>query len=343
MNRSFSLILLSVAAVALIADLPAHAKFEKSSSVGDQTIHVERDLSGRIILSAASCDILESQVTGLSDWSTKLGDNHSAGAACTCEEGNEGNEKCQVDVTKVVPDVVRKLQGFLPEYTGPNCWNAALVIGKIVPELRYSDPSEMTFWLDSPLCRELPADEKSKAGDIVAVRDKDGVEQHAYIYVTEQIAFSKNGAENTAPYTLESPWNVLFRYDVREGCRKVLGDVDPRCPNYTNFYDCEPLDDFMSGLKTAPTQKFQETSSEVSDVEMQLSNLALHGDHKKYLFFSTKQNPSALKAALTNRIAVLRMISEEEVKKPHTADEEFLWKSLTVRLDSTAQQIKDIE
>jgi hypothetical protein len=310
-----------------MADSSAYAEFVKSSSVGNQDIHTVRDESGRITLSAASCDVLEKQVRGLSDWSTKLGDNHSPYTPCKCDAA----KICRVDITNVVPDEVRKLQGFLPEYMGPNCWNASLVTGKIIPELRYADAGELTFWLTSPLCRERGTDEKPKAGDIIAVRDKNGVEQHSFIYVTDQLSFSKNGADKTAPYFLQSPEDVFFKYDVREGCR--TGVPDPRCPNYANYYDCEPLDKYLHDRKVAPSQEFEDVSYQVCETEMELSRLSLYGG----------SDPKSLKNTIMNTIAALSVLSEQEVKKPHTPDEEFLWKSLTVRLDSTVQQMMDIK
>jgi hypothetical protein len=78
----------------------------------------------------------------------------------------------------------------------------------------------MNFWMTSPLCQERKPDESPAPGDIIAIRDDTGGEVHGFIYLTGDLAYSKNGYAQGTRYELQSPKKVFDVYDVPVDCQR---------------------------------------------------------------------------------------------------------------------------
>jgi hypothetical protein len=237
---------------------------------------------------------------------------------------------------------VQKLQGLSSDYFGPNCWDAALVSGKIIPELRYAQPGEMSFWMNSPLCRQLGPDEKPKAGDIVAIRDGK-YESHGFIYLTDKLAFSKEGPDLKYLYLLQSPQTVFSSFKVPAECQKKTGPAPEGCPTFANYYDCKPLDQYLRENAESISPELAQYSDCVTNVEMNISTLVLYGKQPARSPAAPGPETVQLKQTLAASLSALLTYSQEESKEPHSPAETFLWQSLVVRLKSATQELHQIQ
>jgi hypothetical protein len=276
---------------------------------------------GGVLLEAASCDILNRQSKALVSFDKRLGGSSSEPPACTCE-----GTRCDVRIDTVAPNLVKKMENVVPDYDGPNCWNAALVFAQIVPSFRHSSEAEISFWLSSPLCRELGAQEEPSPGDIVEIRQGNRTEIHGFIYLTPELALSKNGNKASSPYYLQTPEEVFGVYSVPEACRRVQG-VRAECSVYANYFTCEPYSKYVSQVRPPVTTDYTTLQTRIDSLESQVSELALHGKH-------TAQ-PLVVRNQLYQEIQTLQA-AVNSGSAPYRNDPmlSMLWRSLAMRLNS---------
>ncbi len=209
---------------------------------------------GRIYLQSQKCAAIESELQLLQDWTVKL--NPDKGCHFSKDEVR-GQNFCQYDITECVPDHVQKYQGKNSYFPGPNCWNLALVMNGILPALRFTSQKEAAFYFHSPLCHQLAKKDVKQAGDIGAIRSKDDKgeleEVHAFVYVSDQLAYSKNGAWRVASYELMSLKDLLNFYDVppEEECSN-LQQKNKACDTSLTYFRCTPMPQFMKSLEDIP-------------------------------------------------------------------------------------------
>lgn len=169
---------------------------------------------GRLFLNDPYCKDGPAIMSSLKEWSANSGLN-----TLNCQIPVKlGRTQCRHDITSCVPQHVVKYHLSHPENNGPNCWNLALVMKGIIPSMRYTSPEEMAFYMRPPLCQVIAANEKPKAGDIGAIRtaehSKLKSELHGFIYISDKVAYSKNGLSRQAPYALQSLDHVYKEYGV---------------------------------------------------------------------------------------------------------------------------------
>jgi hypothetical protein len=151
---------------------------------------------------------------------------------------------CRVDVTDSLPRFIREHDGLSPDVNGPNCWDTALAFSHMVPGLRYASAEELRFFMHPPFCRPLGLGEPYQPGDIVNIRANyvtgEDEEYHAFIWISDQICFSKNGLRHDAPMQLQSLSDVLTRYHVGQSpiCRNGEGRGRGECPLYVEYFRC---------------------------------------------------------------------------------------------------------
>lgn len=196
-----------------------------------------------------SCRTVTEISIALSEWTKSIGEKRE----CPIEKQSPQMEltgKCVYNITNCIPSHVAKYEGVNPQESGPNCWNMSLVFKEILPALRYSTPEEMSFYMNSPLCRMLKKDEKRVSGDIGAIRvinEGNFKEFHGFIYISDKIAYSKNGFHKSSPYSLQSLDNVYSVYDVTEKsqCRANELNSSLDCDIATSFYRCISMKEYL--------------------------------------------------------------------------------------------------
>ena len=295
-------------------------------------VSVERDVKGTLLMKGASCELIQKQGVALSHWKEKLHEGTSSLESCQCKSQGD----CSMSIDSVLPKFVAEIYGTKAEYGGPNCWNAVLVAGKFIPNLRFSTPEEMSFWMDSPLCREMESSEVLQPGDIMAIRHVGEGEVHGFVYVTDELTFSKNAYYRKDAYLLQNPDPIFTQYGAPEGCRKKESAKDPKCRNYVTYYRCGLLDDYLAARKNSISESFEISSKQLFNVECELSDLVFFGRGNPVL--KEKKNQILLQAK--NAMDVIAALATKEAARADLSeDERFLWKSLIVRADAVLHQI----
>lgn len=278
---------------------------------------------GKVIeLSSESCAETQSIVKTLEDWTKKK---------CKLVEG------CKYDIKECVPEHIAGVVGKYSGFEGPNCYNLALVMKGILPGLRYSDDKEMAFYLNSPLCRNLEPNEERKPGDVGAIRElvnKKATEFHAFVYISDKLAFSKNGMTYDSSYDLQTLNHVYASYRIsgNEQCHGNRVDLNSNCMNATSYFRCESLDDYLSKRKP---------------ISMELSTLV----QKTSTFEKCIMEPFLIDSKpLINDAAqsiidiskALVHYTEDQVKKNSglTEEEKFIITTLDLRMRSISEQFK---
>lgn len=225
-------------------------------NVSDVDVYREND---EIKIAAFDCMQIQGEVDNIKKWSKKT-INKIKNDECICNDGY-----CSMNIKNVLPDIVKFYQDKRPDVNGPNCWNSTLVTAGILPHHRYSTPEEMKFWMNSPLCKEKKINEKLMPGDVIAIREKNS-EYHGFVYVSDKLAWSKNGFSKRAKYKTQGLKDVYDLYGVSPECQRVeSGSSD--CQKYANIYKCEPWDEYWSKVDEATKAKVDE------DIERSLNHV----------------------------------------------------------------------
>lgn len=297
----------------------ASAQFTENVSVSK--------FGNKVILEGKDCSVLKAQAEALASWTKKL-DEDSQINKCKCFLGN-----CKVNVSHTLPKIASENQSNNPHYSGPNCWNASLVSTKILPNLRYTTPEELSFWLNSPLCKEREKDEKSSPGDVIAIRDFQSGEVHGFIHLTDDLAFSKNGYDKNNSYSLQSPDFVFSTYNVPKDCRKIFSIPDQGiCSSWANYYSCTSLNDYLKNhpIKDPATK---ETWEAINDLDCTISSVAMHGGLS-----------DALKDLIPASVMAIATLSFEKMTKEKLSDDEYIiWAGIYYKAQALKDQLQFLD
>ncbi|MBY0416250.1 MAG: hypothetical protein K2Q18_18900 [Bdellovibrionales bacterium] len=275
-----------------------------------------------IELSSETCSETESIVKSLEDW-TKI--------KCKKIEG------CKYDIKSCLPAHIAGVVGKYSGYEGPNCWNLALVMKGILPGLRFSTKEEMAFYLNSPLCRNLEEGEERRPGDVGAIRElvnNKAYEFHGFIYISDKIAFAKNGETYESSYDLQTLNNVFASYQMssKEECYGNRINLNSLCMNATSYFRCESLDAYLS--KRAPI------SMDLKEIIQATSNYE-KCNLEPFLVDGKVLSDKATNAFINTTKALVKYTENQIKKNQKLSDEEkFIVTSLDLRMRSISEQFK---
>ncbi|MEO7164619.1 MAG: hypothetical protein ABI041_16985 [Bdellovibrionia bacterium] len=211
-----------------------------SQSVFASSFSIEMADSHKIYLSGQDCESVKKEVELIQQWT--IGRHEIAtDLQIHCEDNPSLNS---IDITSILPKIVREQYGVYPSCDGPNCWNWSLVESKLESTLRYVDNEEWKFYLEK-YCRlrQVKNNDPVQAGDVAAIRHRNKTGQisevHGFISVGE-LACTKNGYTNENPYRIQPVEEVFDTYDVSpfSECRIGLENPPPYCKTYVNFFQC---------------------------------------------------------------------------------------------------------
>lgn len=277
----------------------------------------------QLYLTAPSCPLARKMVQSLSKWTAK-----SESASSCAPKFNPVVDRCEAEITHCVPEHVRKYQGLLSKNEGPNCWNFALVMSRLLPDLRYSTAVEMQFYMESPLCRALEKDEPREPGDVVAIRKRHpgqgNEEVHGFIYVSEDLAYAKDGKSPTEPYGLMSTKEVFDKYPVT---------ASKDCPTCSppDFFRCQSFDEYLGQNKNLPTELLEKIGA-MNNFERCFQREALTGQ-----VLSDEAVESILHISQSLLNYTKTAIHQDGALKGK--DQRFVIASLLLRLDAIAQNM----
>jgi hypothetical protein len=231
---------------------------------------------GKLFLITNKCEDIENDLKSLKQWTQQLNQ------ACTYIINSEQNN-CKVDITQCVPNHILKYQGVLPDVCGPNCWNLALVMNDLLPGLRYTTPEEISSVMDSPMCRKLNMNEKRFPGDIGLIRQYQNSKRreiHAFVYISENLAYSKNGWQLINPYQLQSLEHVEKFYQLPddEYCKKNRMISNYECSKFTEYYRCISHKKYLEDNKDKISPELFNFYENLDKVECNISGLLFEFD-----------------------------------------------------------------
>lgn len=149
------------------------------------------------------------------------------------------------------------LEGQKAQLTGPNCWNSATYLAGISAGTHYTNESEFRYLMESPLCKQVPANE-TRAGDIIALRRYSAngkvlpapfmSEVHGYTDLGDGTGFTKNGQDKNAGYEIQKKSDIFAMYKASEfkNC-KIIGLNTKDCVMKEVAYRCQTLSEYFSG------------------------------------------------------------------------------------------------
>jgi hypothetical protein len=278
-----------------------------------------------------SCNSTLKTKTDLAQWMRSIDPQ----SQCETKEPieNKFTKKCLLEISQCVPAHVLKYQSIEPQFSGPNCWNLALVLKGILPHLRYTSPEEMGFYMQPPLCRQLSPGEKRESGDVGLVRFKSEdklEERHGFIYVSENLTYSKNGFKKEAPYEIQDIQGVFDLYGVpnKKECRSNQTSTSKKCPASTAYFRCISFEEYLQKNPEVP-QQIIKALNDVTAYEgcLEARNFG-PGDFLEPLPLET----------ITDSLKVLAAYVDQE--KQQTDVEKFLLGDLQFRLASISKQLK---
>ena len=278
---------------------------------------------GKVIeISNSSCSDTQSIVSTLEGWTNKK---------CKLIEN------CKYDIRECIPEHIAGVVGKYSGYEGPNCWNLALVMKGILPALRFSTRDEMAFYMNSPLCRNLEPNEERRPGDIGAIRElvnKKTFEFHGFVYISDKLAFSKNGETYESSYDLQTLNNVYASYQIsgNEQCHGNRVDINSNCLNATSYFRCDSLDDYL--------KKRKPLSLKLSTI-LKKTNSFEKCIMEPFLLESKPLKNNAGQSIIDISKALAQYTEEQLKKNSKLSDEEkFIITSLDLRMRSISEQFK---
>ncbi|MBF0315212.1 MAG: hypothetical protein HQK50_01230 [Oligoflexia bacterium] len=274
--------------------LSAYAGPEKISSF----FFIKDNFNNSIVLYDSSCEKLERHFKAINKWRMLIEKAPSSDQfQCYCERQDE----CHLRLSHSFPEGVIDHLGSTPACDGPNCHNAAMAAGKIVPSKRYMTAEEVSFWLNSPLCKRLSLKEKLQPGDILEIRsqykERGSKEVHSFTYISDDLVYTKNGYSKRQSYVLESLDNVLSLYQVDKDC--FSGKVTKTsCSEYVDRFRCEGLENYLQKQPQTLSPEVQMACTNLDHLECTIGTQALCRS-------STAADTSALLDAIDINISVL--------------------------------------
>lgn len=216
------------------------------TSLSHAQVKVFNNQDGLVLLLGENCEILESNYQALKKWKSKSEVVEGKDSECSCSE-----KECRIDVSNVIPFREKRVEGKCSAYSGPNCFNTALITQGILKHRRVVSVDEINFWTESELCSEVPPGEEISPGDLYVLYDKSGLPLHGFTYVSPELVYSKGGPQKEMKYNLEPLSNMFGYYNVEENCHHVKGVNQPSsCSKYGRAYSCLTFDEFEKKHQT---------------------------------------------------------------------------------------------
>lgn len=288
-----------------------------------QDISVRKEGS-ELSLNGSDCSVLMRQANAINVW-RETNAKPLAGDVCKCAVPGD----CKINITKIIPKTVLEKESSVLVKNGPNSWNSSLVTAGILPHHRYTQKSEMNFWMNSPLCKERKAGEAAAPGDIIAIRDFNGDEKHGFVYLTNELSYSKAGFRKGTKYQLANPSEVYETFGVAKECEKVQGKPanTEACPFYANVFKCDSIDEY---LKKNPMhdKDLKETWKSLDALDCQLSGMTFKDTFTK--------DQATLIATTVESIGIL---ADAQIQSNKVSEEDkFMWKAIKFKAISLTEQ-----
>lgn len=167
-----------------------------------------------VFIKSNECKEVQSISQSILSWKQKTD-------AITCKLNLvEQNKQCSIEVSQCLPENIKNYFGKNSSEGGPNCHNAGLVYMRILPNLRYTTSEEISFYMNSDLCKKRGLKEKPSVGDLglisMAGEGQQHHAQHSFIYLSEEFVYEKPNQNKESPFTIAHKRNTLSEYGLNE-------------------------------------------------------------------------------------------------------------------------------
>lgn len=235
-----------------------------------------------------------------------------------------------VHIESLIPKRMLTLLNQKPQYFGPNCWNSVLFVNQMTDHLRFVQPDEFQRSLPFLGCYKKDVKEL-EAGDIVRINDKLSEEQHAFIFISENLSFTKNGPGTKAAYEIVSTGSILKEYDVDIKCLLPEYNKAEKCLSQVTVYNCD-----MKVVEFHKNKFSEDTlNNKLTDIEKKLEFVILNyrdpqlNEYKYFLLRELLQNSKTLKFIVDKELNETNFLTYKF----------FLYKHYQTRLLSISEQI----
>jgi hypothetical protein len=298
-----------------------------ASLCASDNISIEQKENGKIEIIAADCETIKKQIAAIQKWKEKFPLEKNVNQNINFENSTSG---CSADITSILPKFALDWHDKEGKNDGPNCWNTALYMSGVVDVVRYTGEQEFSFWMNSPLCKELDQNAPVEAGDLLVERGETG-EQHVSVFISDELIFEKIGFEKQLQYQLTNTPNMTPETSEygSKFCGKIKGQHPKECNlGWYNSFRCQSMEEY---IKNNPGKELDELTyydKTLGQIECNLQEQIKNSSSTTLDTFSEEM------------LNVIQNLATSESQK--SADD-FLWRSLKHRVDSLRSQINIIK
>ncbi len=284
----------------------------------------DRSKLGALILRGPTKEGLVEQVAALRVWTSRVGDPLAAAPSGT-DYHTAKDGSFWVSLVGSAPSSVLSQHDFYPAHRGPNCWNSALVLSKLLPHHRYTSDREFDYWMTSPLCQSVKVPEPGDIASLFGTQEGGNCGLiHAYIHLTDQLVFSKDGVENCRRYALEPARVIRERYV----------EASSACPVGVRYFRCHSLQSYLEEARPERLEELQSVFEQIAKTGNELERRALRG---------TAYLTSAESMKFRNELGFyLGMVRDGEASSVSGDTAFSLWKAARLGIESMHNQVNGL-
>lgn len=284
--------------------------------------YYESESSREYAISSDNCSELQSELNDFQLLTSRYDKLPVKRQKVDCTKANN-----TLALNQILPLNMLNILNMKPEYYGPNCWNSVLYTNKFISGIRFSSPVEFEKMLTFNQCQLKTADQKLVAGDIIRIFDKNREDFHAFVYITPNFSFSKNGPETRSRYEIAKTSDIFLNNYIDSNCFKAEErKISVDCADQVKVYNCQD--------KTVVQEKASiETALE--ELEARISFLILN-----YREFKTKESRISFTAELSQNTNTLYYILNYELINGKLSRKDFIKADLLLtKVNSIKDQI----
>jgi len=122
-----------------------------------------------LILKSSNCQNLVREFESICSWKKQIEPDFNIPIISPTQCKKSANGQYTMMAQSCLPSFVKNYHHKRLVKSGGNCWGTALNFKDLSLKPRFVWPEEITYWMNSPVCRKLETGEKLQAGDIINV------------------------------------------------------------------------------------------------------------------------------------------------------------------------------
>ena len=253
------------------------------TSIGE--VVFRKNNSGTLVVSSPTCQESLKIASELYRWKSQVQDGFSILPALRTKKFAT---TCEVDLSKSLPVFAEKFHGQSFKTSWANCWGVALAAAGITPTITQTNQmaEDIDRWLNPQQCSPITSGSSPQPGDIgrLILKERSGSsngEIHGFIYINDEIVFSKNGLHSSFKIEIQSA-KKMFSETIAQKYKLTCPHLnsskpDKNCPYQVKFYRCQTLAQMMGNHFISIDYVYLEEDRKLKEIESQFFLEALHG------------------------------------------------------------------